>query len=140
MKKISEQKTYDILAHLRQGLSTRQATKRVGVSKSMVSNVRKRQLQDTVTSKGGRPSLLSTNQKRLIVRKITSGECDTATEAKGMLYEEQDINIHVNTVRNALREVGMKGAAKQKKPLLAARHIKARLVFVHKYKDWTVDD
>ena len=130
----------DVLALLHRGLSTRQAAKQVGVSKSMVSKVRKRQLQDTETSRGGRPSLLSTNQKRLIVRKITSGEYDTATEAKMMLSEEQNIKVHVNTVRNALREVGMKGVAKQKKPLLASRHIKARLEFAHKYKDWTVDD
>jgi hypothetical protein len=34
----------------------------------------------------------------------------------------------------------MRVAVKQKKPLLRARHIKARLEFAHKYKDWTVDN
>src|SRR5215469_147372 len=57
-----------------------------------------------------------------------------------MVFEEQGIHVHANTVRNALKEAEMKGASKQKKPLLASRHIKARLEFARKYKDWTVDD
>ncbi len=82
MKKTSEQKVADILALLQQGLSIRKIAKRVSVSKTLVFNIRQDHSIDTMTSKGGRPPKLSAQTKRLIVRKITSGECNTATEAK----------------------------------------------------------
>jgi hypothetical protein len=56
------------------------------------------------------------------------------------LLAEERVKVSAQTVRNALRETGMRDAIKQKKPLLRARHIKARLEVARKYKDWTVDD
>ena len=82
MKKTSEQKVADILALLQQGVSIREVAPRVPVSKSLVSKIRQKHSITTKTSKGGRPPKLSVQTKRLIVRKITSGECDTATEAQ----------------------------------------------------------
>ena len=140
MKKTSEQKVADILALLQQGVSIREVARRVPVSKSLVSKIRQKHSITTKTSKGGRPPKLSVQTKRLIVRKITSGECDTATEAQKILKNVQGINVHANTVRNALRKAGKKGAIKQKKPLLSARHTRLRLEFARKYKDWTLDD
>ena len=82
MKKTSEQKVADILALLQQGVSIRKVARRVPVSKSLVSKIRQKHSITTKTSKVGRPPKLSVQTKRLIVRKITSGECDTATEAQ----------------------------------------------------------
>ena len=140
MKSISEQASTDIVSLLHQGLPTRQIAQRLGVSHMTVSNVRSKELPGVEASKGGHPPLLSTRQKRLIVRKITSGECDNAMQAQRALLAEESVNLSAQTARNALREAGMKAAVKQKKPLLRARHIKARLEFARKYKDWTVDD
>ena len=107
----------DILALLQQGVSIREVARRVTVSKSLVSKIRQKHSITTKTSKGGRPPKLSVQTKRLIVRKITSGECNTATEAQKILKNVQSINFHTNTVRNALRKAGMKGAINQKNPI-----------------------
>jgi transposase len=140
MKPITEQASNDIISLLRQGFSTRQIAKTVGVSCGTVSNVRQKELSGVEASKGGRPYLLSARQKRLIVRKITSGECDTATQVQRTLLTEESIKVSAQTVRNALQDAGMRGMVKQKKPLFKPRHIKARLEFARKYKDWTIDD
>jgi transposase len=140
MKPISKQTTKDIVFLLRQGLSARQIAQRVGVHYATVSRVRNKELSGTDVFKGGRPLLLSIRQKRLVVRKITAGECDNAAQAQRMLLEEEGIKASVKTVRNALQEAGMRAMVKKKKPLLRTRHIRARLEFARKYQDWTVDD
>ena len=140
MKQISEQTTSDILTLLSQGLSTREIARRAGVSKSTVSNIRTAHLPGESTSKGGRPNRLSTREKRLIVRKITSGEYDTAVDVKRMLANNHGVEVHANTAQNALKEAGMKGAVKRKKARILPRHVQARLEFARKYQDWTVED
>ena len=138
MKQISEQTTSNIITLISEGLSTRQIAHRADVGKSTVANIRRAHLPGEKTSNGGRPSKLSAREKRLIVQKITSGEYDTAADVKRMLANSHGVEVHANTVRNALKEAGMKGAVKRKKARLRADHVKARLEFARKYQDWTV--
>ena len=140
MKRISEQKTSNVVALLNEGLSVRSIAARMGVSKSTVSRIRRSVSHGNEMPRGGRPALLTVREKRLVVRKITSGECDTATDAKKVLAEMCNTDVHANTVRNALKEAGLKGSVKYKKPFLSARHMKARFEFATKYKHWTVHD
>ena len=53
---------------------------------------------------------------------------------------ETSTSVSAQTIRNALHEQGLRGAAKVKKPLLRPTHIKARLAFARKYQHWTVED
>lgn len=48
--------------------------------------------------------------------------------------------ISPSTVQRRLNEDGLKGRAPIKKPLLTAKHIKARYNFGLKHQSWTVDD
>ena len=78
MKKISAQKTNDAISLLHQGFSTRKVASRLGISKGTVYKIEKAHIPNRDKSKGGRPKLLSTQQEHYIVRKITSGDLDTA--------------------------------------------------------------
>src|SRR5690242_10493975 len=53
-----------------------------------------------------------------------------------------DVGVAVSrfTVARALKQAGMRSAEKQKKLMLSARNMKARLGFAKAHKDWTVDD
>ena len=50
------------------------------------------------------------------------------------------IGVTPQTVRNVLRESGLKAKKKPKKPALTARHRKARLDFALRHKEWTKED
>jgi transposase len=140
MKPISERKRADIMALINQKLSSRGISKRVGVSHSAVCKIRKANNPEADVSKGGRPRVVTPQLRRLIVREITSGQSPTAENVRKKLHENCGVDLSAESVRNALRNVGMKGAPKQKKPKLSARHIKARLDFARKYSSWTIDD
>lgn len=50
------------------------------------------------------------------------------------------MELSAETVRRALKEVGMEAVAKQKKPRLLPRHIRQRLDFALQHQHWTVED
>src|SRR5579863_9446168 len=52
----------------------------------------------------------------------------------------EDTPVSAMTVRNCLKEAGLKSFPKAKKPLLTKRHIRQRLAFARKYQHWTVED
>jgi len=56
------------------------------------------------------------------------------------MLEQQQMQLSADTVRRALKRSGLRSAAKVKKPLLKARHIRDRLDFARKYQHWTVAD
>ena len=71
---------------------------------------------------------------------VTAGRLKTASAVAKQLREKTGKHFSDMTLRRALREVGLSACVQQKKPLLAKRHVLARLNFAHKYKNWTVDD
>jgi transposase len=140
MRKKSPQVTYDAISLLRQGYSYSHVAKRLSMSTSMVHKIKKAHLPGLSGARAGHPASLSEQDKRQMVRQITSGKFDTATEVHKDLMEHQQELPSVKTVRRALRSSGLKAAAKVKKPALRHGHHRARLEFAHKYKEWTIDD
>src|ERR1700745_2749178 len=59
---------------------------------------------------GGHPTKLSPQDRRALVRKVTSGAADTATKLKKIM----DLDVCVQTIRNALKKEGLKSTVKQK--------------------------
>jgi len=78
--------------------------------------------------------------KRVILRKITSGEIGTAVGICKMVQANNKINFLPQTVRNMLKIAGLKSAIRSKKPLLTKRHKRLRYEFAKKYESWIVDD
>lgn len=140
MKKTSAQKTTDAVSLLLQGHSYSKVAARLSVSKATIYRIKKAHLPGVGGAKVGRPPVLSVQQVRHIVRKITSGQLDTAVEVKKSMLEQQQMQLSADTVRRALRRSGLRSAAKVKKPLLKARHIRDRLAFARKHQHWTVAD
>jgi transposase len=140
MKPISQDIRNDIITLINNGHSIRQVAKQLGIHYSTVSRVRRDNSCNVKKSRGGRPSKLTATDKRRVVRMITSGEVDTATQAKQQLCNAIDTNISTKTVVRELKKAGMKATTKQKKPLLLSRHIRQRLEFAKKYQHWTLDD
>jgi len=140
MQKISNQKRTDAVALLNQGLSYKKIAAKLSISKSTVRNIRKSLAPARQNPRAGRPKLLSSRDEQFIIRKITSGEADTAVEARQSIEECHRIQVSADTVRRTLKNSGLRARAKVKKPYLKPQHIKARLEFANRHKDWTVED
>ena len=110
------------------------------MSHATVNNIRKKYLPEQPKSLGGRPEKLSINDKRKLIRTITSGQANTAVQLQSQHFRDTGTLIHHDTIRNALKQQGLKSYVKPKKPLLSSKHIRQRLEFATKYQHWTVDD
>ena len=140
MKHISEEIHNSIVSLLDTGLSSRKIQAQLGVSRSTVNRVRAKARPDAQKSLGGRPAKLTATDKRRLVRMVTSGKADSATQLTQELKNTTNINASTDTVRRALKEAGLKAIIKQNKPRLLPRHFRQRLDFALRYQYWTVDD
>ena len=140
MKPISEETRNCIISLLDSGLSSRQIGAQLGVSHTTVHRVRADARSDAQKPPAGRPAKLTGVDKRRLVRMITTGKTDTAVQAVKELKDTVGMDISVNTVRRALKEVGLKASAKKKKPRLLPRHIRERMDFALRHQHWTVED
>jgi hypothetical protein len=57
-----------------------------------------------------------------------------------VLKVDREVGFCDNTLRNALRDVGLKACEKIPKPSLSQRNVQERLRFATIHKDWTVED
>jgi transposase len=129
MKAITEDIRNTIIVLTNKNHSSRHIATQLAIHYSTVSRVRRDNLSNVLKSSGGRPSKLTATDKRRVVRMVTSGEVDTATQARQQLSSVIGADISTKTVVRALNEAGMKAATKQKKPKLRPHHIRQRLEF-----------
>ena len=91
-------------------------------------------------NRGGRPAKLSHEDKRWMVRMVTAGKADTATQLQNELQTSIGVHVSAQSVRNTLKREGLKAVVRKKRPRLLSRHIKSRYEFALKHQYWTVDD
>ena len=68
----------NIVALLMKGKSTRVVAKSLGFSQSMVNRVRKKHCSNLELSKRGVPKILTTSERRRLMRLVTVGGLETA--------------------------------------------------------------
>jgi len=68
------------------------------------------------------------------------GKIENATQGTQVLKNILNQPLASKTVRRHLKKAGMKAVVKKKKPLLSARHRKARREFAEAHLEWTVED
>jgi transposase len=129
-----------ILAHIDHGLSDRKVAAVVGVSRSSVQKIRKQHRSNVCAANRGRPASLSVQNKRHLVRLVTSGKLDTAVSANHQLQADLGVFVSDDTVRRMLMEAGLAASAKVAKPMLSRKNVAARLAFAKRHQHWTVED
>jgi len=140
MKPISEKTRNNIISLLDRGLSTHQIAIQLGIAQSTVMKIRKISRPNIQNSAGGRPTKLTEVDKRNLVRMITSGKADTATQLVRELKDTSETEVSTTTIRRMLKEAGLKSITKKKKPRLLPSHIRQRLNFAIGHQHWTVED
>lgn len=140
MKRLTHLKESQIINDLLSRRSTRIAAQRQGVSQSTVSKYAKAHKENIPPQRAGRPSKISDQTKRKMVRDITNGTLNTAVDVQTMLEQDYSIRISAARVRQILRNEGLTGKRKVPKPKLTPHQRAERMDFVMKYQYWTIDD
>jgi Transposase len=63
-----------------------------------------------------------------------------AKDVQKMLSNNLGVDVHLNTVRNTFKKVGLRTIKRPSKPKLSVKNIKARLEFANQHKYWTAKD
>lgn len=125
---------------LQEDFSSRAIASKVKVCHKTVCRIRSQALPKLVTSRGGRKESLTPRDRRVLVRTLTVGEAENASELRDSLQRTRGVLVSTETIRTALKKEGMKAAVKTKKPILKPQHKKARLRFANAHKEWTTAD
>lgn len=139
MKKTDPCVQNTILTLLQQGHSVKYIASRLGVSVFTVSKLRSQHLPGLKRQPSGRPRILSDADKRIIKRRMISGDAKTAKEVFKYLQREGR-RISYTSVRNNLRSIGLKAKRKPKKPYLTFKQKNERYRWAQTHINWTVED
>lgn len=140
MKSISSTQHSTVISLLQEGYSLCQIQSKTGVGRSTIGRINRSMDGDKENNKGGRPSKLSSADKRSIIRQITTGRLDNAVEATQFINNILPNPVTSKTVRNALKQSDFQSVVKKKRPLLKKAHRQERLKFARYHENWTVED
>ena len=71
---------------------------------------------------------------------VTLGKVETAVQAAQEINDATGIKTSSDTIRRALKHVGLRASMKKKKPRLTSRHMKLRMDFALRHQHWTEAD
>ena len=81
MKPTSATQRSTVISLLKEGYSLHQIESKTGLGRSTIGRIKKETYLDKENSKGGHPSKLSSRDTQSIIRQITTGKLDNATQA-----------------------------------------------------------
>jgi hypothetical protein len=111
-----------------------------GFHASTISRLHSKEHSELQKSIGGRPSKLSPSNICHAIHLISTQKAENAVQVTKTLTNIINKPLSPTTVCRHLKKAGMKAVVKTKRPLLSAKHRKARLDFAHAHKDWTIED
>ena len=125
---------------LKTGKSTRQVAVLLNISQRSAANNLADNKDNTAINKGGRPRKLTTKDVQMARLDLKRGQAKSAVQATKRLNETLVTKVSVQTVRRALKDIGMKVKKMIRQPALKIQHKTARKRFAEKYRKWTLDD
>ena len=140
MKALSAAQQSHILSLLKAGHSAHEVSSITGVHHTTISRLCRKHSPYLPKSSGGCPTKLSDRNVNHAIRLISTGKADTAVDVTRALQDVINQPLSSQTTRRYLKEAGMKAVVKKKKPLLTAKHKRARMDFALAHKDYTVED
>jgi transposase len=127
MKSISAAKRSSVVSLLNEGYSHHQVQARTGLGKGTIGRISQEVVGDKENHPGCCPSKLSPCDKQSIIRQISSGRLDNAVQATRFINSTITTPITPQTVRNVLKEAGLRSATK-------------KIEFAQYHENWTVED
>ena len=98
MKALSQQKLDNIISLISQGHSLREIASIIGAHSSTISKLCSKHGIIIPSKSGGRPSILTTNDKRHAIQLIISEKVNTASVAARTLRDVTNKSFHTQTI------------------------------------------
>ena len=130
-------KAFDLL---KKGISTRQVAALLNISQRSAANILTLNKNNLAITKGGRPHKLTTKDAHIARLDLKRGRARSAVQATKRLNETLAADVSVQTVRRALKEIGMIAKRVVRRPALKKKNKVARKRFIARYCEWTVED
>lgn len=131
------------MIQLRQGRSTRQVAKDLGVSHGFVTKIYGKDKENIPEPKMGRPFKVSQRTKLALKTKFLRNDFDDEghkyQEAQGMICSVGEGPVHRETIRRYLRDEQVVARLKPDGPLLTEEHMEARRKFAKDHINWSVE-
>ena len=140
MHKLSKSQTQEIISLLLSGHSYTAIQKKTGHGRATISHICADNCPDINKSSGGHPAKLTDANVAYAKHLIHMGKAKNPSQAAKVLQNITNQTICTKTLHHQLKKLGMKSVVKKKRPLLTARHRRARLEFAERHLEWTVDD
>ncbi len=134
-KELPEELRDRIVARHRSGQGYKKISAALKVPKSTVASIilKWKTFGTTRTlPRAGRPAKLSYRGRRALVRKVKKNPKITVAELQRCIREMGE-SCRKSTITAALHQSGLYGRVARRKPLLSARHMKARMEFAKKH-------
>ncbi|XP_076395357.1 uncharacterized protein LOC143265686 [Megachile rotundata] len=125
-----------VIFHRGKGKSYLEIGKLLNISQSSVANIIQRyKYEDRIVSipQKGRPRVLDSREKRAIIRKIKINPGLSAPALTTELAAETGKKVHVDTVRNVLKNAGYNSRTARKKPYINEMNRKKRITFTKEF-------
>ena len=122
------------------GKNIREVAKSLDFSQSTMNRMRRKHYSSLELPQRCPWEILTTFENWLVVWFVIVGGLETTVEVAKVLRVDREVGFYDNTLRNALRDVGLEACEKILKPYLSQKNIQVRLRFATIYKDWIVED
>jgi len=140
MKAIPQATVKEAIGLMKDGATVRETAECLKISKSTAERIRLQEKENIGERQRGRPRKISADVVQSLKVNMKRGVLKSAVEAKDEANRLLVRPVSVTTVRRRLKEAGLLARKLVKRPALKKEHIKGRLHFVKKYREWTEDD
>jgi len=140
MKPTAPRTIKEAIKLLQEGLSTRDVAKQLNISNATVHRIAVNNDLNISSNKAGRPRKIVPSTVEHIRINLKRGLAKSAAASLDQANEINPVPISVATLKRRLREAGLIAKRVVKRPALKSKHIRGRMQFVKKYKEWTEED
>ena len=142
-KELDEGKKASILVLLKEGFTEREVATKLSVSKTAVHYTKQKHKRFGTTKLQpgrGRKRLSSKRDDRSLIRSCLQNRRFTSSDLQKDWESTSNLVCSSRTIRNRLREAGIKSYRAKKKPFINERQRNKRLEFARMHKDWKAED
>lgn len=140
MRRLPEATHNNTKSLLRDGKSTNEVEKELGVSRGYIYNVRREDKENIPPPKMGRPCKVSKETQHLMVTKYNTGTLKTLKNGHHFLESVREGPVCDRTIKRYLRKEGCSPRIKQKAPAMTDEQKMNRKKWAKKYIKWGVDE
>jgi transposase len=142
-QRVSHAQRVEVMMLNARGLSQRAISREMNLNRTTIQAIiikwnQYHTVQDR--PKIGGPHKLDDRLKRLLARKVQTGQILTATQLVQDALTVHGITISRYTAQKLLHELGLKARRTIKRPLLTREHKRRRLEFATAHRYWTAED